>query len=157
MLTSRIYVLYLDHGMSKASDERNSKPCECELAGYCSRHSVKKHAHWHRLCQTRPEYRAAWDRGDGPGQTEHLTARMERHAKAVAAREKTDRLIVWLKSCRQPGDEGVGDTASRLRAMASKPSDIHTLIKRLMQQCDCQPADAVALLNRDHPYSAPTG
>lgn len=157
MLTSRVDVLYLDNGMSKASEERNSKPCECELAGYCSRHSVKKSKHWHRLCQTHAAYRAAWDRGDGPGQTGNLSERLERRARIIEAVEKQERLIGWIKSCRQPGDEGVGDTASRLRAMASRPSEIHTLIRRLMQQCDCQPADAVALLNRDHPYSAPTG
>jgi len=133
------------------------RDCTCPLASYCERHTINKSPHWHKLCQTRLDYRAAWDRGIGPGQTEKLAARMERRAKVVAAREKTDRLIVWIKSCRRPGDEGLGDTASRLRAMASRPSEIHTLIRRLMQQCDCQPADAVALLNRDHPYSAPTG
>lgn len=134
-----------------------SMQCECPLAGYCNRHSVKKSKHWHKLCQNHPSYRAAWDRGNGPGQTEHLSARMERRSRVVAAKQKTDRLIGWIKSCRRPGDEGLGDTASRLRAMASRPSEIHTLIRRLMQQCDCQPADAVARLNKEHPYPAHAG
>lgn len=124
---------------------------------YCTRHGIKKPQSWIKLCKTNKAYFNAWEKGTGPGQTEKLAARMERRAKVVAAREKIDRLIVWIKSCRRPGDEGLGDTASRLRAMASRPSEIHTLIRRLMQQCDCQRADAVALLNRDHPYSAPTG
>jgi hypothetical protein len=153
MLTCRIDVLHLDHGMSKASEERNPKPCECELAGYCNRHSVKKSKHWHRLCQTHVAYRAAWDRGDGPGQTEKLAARVERRAKVVAAREKTDRLIGWLTFLRQPQDDGVGDTANRLKMLASNPSDVHTAIKRLMSQCSCQPVDAIARLNREWPYS----
>jgi len=126
--------------------------CTCPIAGWCDRHKIDKGEHWHKLCREHSDYRAAWDRGAGPGQTEKLAARVERRAKVVAAREKTERLICWIKSCRQPGDDGVGDTASRLRAMASRPSEIHTLIKMLMQQCDCKPADAVARLNEQYHY-----
>lgn len=35
---------------------------------WCERHKCKKNATWHRLCQTRSDYRAAWDEGYGPGQ-----------------------------------------------------------------------------------------
>jgi hypothetical protein len=42
--------------------------CECKLAGFCARHNVKKNAHWHSLCQSKPRYFDAWERGEGPGQ-----------------------------------------------------------------------------------------
>ena len=34
----------------------------------CERHGIHKDTHWHHLCQTRVEYRKAWDEGHGPGQ-----------------------------------------------------------------------------------------
>lgn len=37
-------------------------PCECPLAGYCERHKKTKGPSMHRLCQTRDDYRAKWDR-----------------------------------------------------------------------------------------------
>lgn len=129
-----------------------STGCECPLAGYCDRHKSRKIGRLHHLCQHDDRYWDMWERGIGPGQSEQVAAREARQARVIAARAKTNRLIGWIKSCRQPGDAGVGDTASRLRAMASRPSDIHTLIKRLMQQCDCQPADSIARLNADHKY-----
>ena len=97
-------------------------------------------------------YRHAWDLGNGPGQAEQMVERIARRARVLAAREKTNRLITWLRFFRQPQDIGVGDTANRLRMLASKPSEIHNLIKRLMDQCDCQPVDAIARLNADHKY-----
>lgn len=36
-------------------------PCSCPLAGYCERHQREKYPHLHKLCQTREDYRAAWD------------------------------------------------------------------------------------------------
>lgn len=42
--------------------------CSCPEPGWCERHGIHKHAHWHHLCQTRDGYRAAWDAGVGPGQ-----------------------------------------------------------------------------------------
>ena len=42
-------------------------PCECPAAGFCARHKITKDAHYYRLCR-RDNYRAAWDRGQGPGQ-----------------------------------------------------------------------------------------
>ena len=49
-----------------------SVSCECKPDAYpfhCARHGCRKTAHWHRLCQTRPDYRSLWDVGRGPGQT----------------------------------------------------------------------------------------
>lgn len=120
---------------------------------YCTRHGIKKPQSWIKLCKTNKAYFNAWEKGTGPGQTEKLAARMERRAKVVAAREKTERLIGWLTFLRQPQDDGVGDTANRLKMLASNPSDVHTAIKRLMSQCSCQPVDAIARLNREWPYS----
>ncbi len=42
--------------------------CECELAGYCNRHKIKKHRHWNLLCKHDPAYFEAWENGTGPGQ-----------------------------------------------------------------------------------------
>lgn len=35
---------------------------------WCQRHQVWKTRHWVELCQTRADYRRAWDEGRGPGQ-----------------------------------------------------------------------------------------
>src|SRR5688500_7652242 len=48
------------------------EPCICTLAGHCSRHNLEKPAAWVRLCQTRPAYRTAWDKGTGPGQFDNV-------------------------------------------------------------------------------------
>jgi len=45
-----------------------SKPCECQKAGWCERHQVLKPQGWVRLCQVNNDYRSAWDEGRGPGQ-----------------------------------------------------------------------------------------
>jgi hypothetical protein len=42
--------------------------CECEKAGFCFRHGIKKGRAWHRLCQTKEHYFQAWEKGKGPGQ-----------------------------------------------------------------------------------------
>lgn len=42
--------------------------CVCEQPGWCERHQCHKTPHWHRLCQTRPDYYAMWEAGRGPGQ-----------------------------------------------------------------------------------------
>lgn len=49
------------------SDERIT-PCECPMAGYCSRHKINKPAHFHNLCKTRPDYFAMYENCSGPGQ-----------------------------------------------------------------------------------------
>lgn len=47
-------------------------PCPEPPAGetrfWCERHRCWKTRHWRTLCQTRPEYRQAWEDGRGPGQ-----------------------------------------------------------------------------------------
>lgn len=44
--------------------------CVCNIpdGGWCEPHQVRKTAHWVELCQTRPAYRWAWNRCQGPGQ-----------------------------------------------------------------------------------------
>ena len=42
--------------------------CDCPLAGYCERHQMFKHKHWHALCQSDAGYRSMWDARTGPGQ-----------------------------------------------------------------------------------------
>lgn len=44
-------------------------PCECPLAGYCTRHGMNKTSHYHRLCENHPGYFKMWEEGRGPGQT----------------------------------------------------------------------------------------
>jgi hypothetical protein len=51
------------------SDDNRMSECICPIAGYCERHKVLKTQHWHKLCQTREEYRALWEAGKGPGCT----------------------------------------------------------------------------------------
>lgn len=130
--------------------------CECPIAGYCERHKVTKTEHWHKLCQ-RDDYFTAWEEGRGPGQSppaEVTDARRERIARNVATRQ---RLIGWLKLFRLPTDQGIGDTANRLRLQRRKGkpgvvSDAHESIKRLLSQCSCSKTEAVARLNREWPY-----
>lgn len=40
--------------------------CTCTAPGLCPRHNCIKHAHYLRLCQTRPDYFALWEAGRGP-------------------------------------------------------------------------------------------
>jgi hypothetical protein len=44
--------------------------CECTIpeGGFCERHGIYKSPGWVRLCNTRADYRKAWDEGRGPGQ-----------------------------------------------------------------------------------------
>ena len=52
--------------------------CECELAGFCTRHGVKKPEHWVHLCKTKSHYWKAWEEGRGPGQAvTHSTTKTE--------------------------------------------------------------------------------
>ena len=49
--------------------------CDCnqfpenERLMWCERHHCWKTRNWVKLCQTRADYRKAWDEGRGPGQT----------------------------------------------------------------------------------------
>lgn len=42
--------------------------CPCTEPGYCSKYNMYMTASWIKLCQTRPNYRQAWEEGRGPGQ-----------------------------------------------------------------------------------------
>jgi hypothetical protein len=42
--------------------------CPCTEPGWCEQYQMQMTTHWVKLCQTRPEYRALWQQGIGPGQ-----------------------------------------------------------------------------------------
>lgn len=42
--------------------------CSCPLEGWCARHKLNKSTHLHKLCQSRADYRQAWDDNRGPMQ-----------------------------------------------------------------------------------------
>ena len=44
--------------------------CQCELAGYCERHKIRKPKRLVELCKQRGSYWDAWEAGNGPGQGE---------------------------------------------------------------------------------------
>ncbi len=146
--------------------------CECPLAGFCQRHQVEKPDGWHKLCQTRESYFAAWEAGRGPGQSGRKPKPMKRRskkpplsdAKKEARRKKVEEatrrkawVISWLRLLRAPQDKGIGDTANRLRKQRKKTkvgivSDGHDAVKRLLAQCSCSKTEAVTRLNIDYPY-----
>lgn len=66
--------------------------CECPLAGFCERHQINKGPRWHHLCQTRPNYREAWDRL-AAGESVKRQATMERKAR------QSKRLIQKGREC----------------------------------------------------------
>jgi len=45
-----------------SAEARKCEPCSCSEPGYCDRHKRQKTPHLWKLCQTRPEYRALWDK-----------------------------------------------------------------------------------------------
>lgn len=69
------------------SDGATMSDCECPLAGFCPRHKIDKPPAWHRLCQTKPEYRDVWDQGIGPGQRRKRAA--SKPAKKPCGQAKT--------------------------------------------------------------------
>lgn len=131
-----------------------SEPCDCPLAGYCDRHSVRKGDVWHRLCQTRDDYRAKWDDGRGPGQKpKPLTAKQaDRKARIEQRVADTQRLVGWLSFLRHSDDRGAGDAAERLLQQGTGRSNAHAMLRGLLKQCSCSRTDAVAKLNADYPY-----
>lgn len=48
--------------------EEKITPCDCPMAGYCSRHKIIKNAHFHNLCRTRQDYFDMYENCSGPGQ-----------------------------------------------------------------------------------------
>jgi hypothetical protein len=59
------------------TEEKPKTNCQCELAGYCSRHNVEKTPHWHKLCQNHPGYFNAWEKCMGPGQNQSQCGKKE--------------------------------------------------------------------------------
>jgi hypothetical protein len=55
-------------GNTMQSSPNDVPPCDCPEPGWCARHGIHKTEHWHRLCQSRADYRKQWDDGVGPGQ-----------------------------------------------------------------------------------------
>jgi len=49
---------------------KTNPDCQCELAGYCERHKVRKATRMVELCKHGGEYWEAWESGNGPGQGE---------------------------------------------------------------------------------------
>ena len=126
--------------------------CVCPVAAYCDRHRTEKNSHWHRLCQTRPDYFDAWERGRGPGQKRPPEERAARRARIKAAAARQRRLISWLQFFRHPEDIGLGDTAHRLNMRSCRHPDVHAMLEQLLKQCSCSHTDAVDRLNEKHSY-----
>lgn len=74
--------------------------CVCDSPGVCQRHGVLKGKNLHRLCQTREDYFAAWEAGNGPGQNRGPATSMK--TKRVPL---MDRITDWLER-KQVDDNG---------------------------------------------------
>jgi hypothetical protein len=59
------------------TEDKPKTPCECPLAGHCSRHNVDKTPHWHKLCQNHMGYYNAWEKCIGPGQDQSQCGKKE--------------------------------------------------------------------------------
>ena len=81
-----------------------------------------------------------------------VTTRDERLARAKENVARIDRLVGWLTFFRRPGEVGVGDTAHRMNMRTCKKPQLHGLLKRLLEACDCNREDAVKRLNQRWPY-----
>jgi hypothetical protein len=88
----------------------------------CERHNVKKNQHWFMLCQTRPKYFAAWEKGIGPGQ-----------------RKATDPPIVVNRK-----SPGLGDVVSKALGVVGVTEE--RVSKWLGRKCNC--AERREMLNR---------
>jgi hypothetical protein len=76
------------------TSQSQNNECTCPLAGHCDRHNVYKTEHWHHLCQTRQDYRQAWDDGRGPGQ---------QRTEAETLRQRSERIVCPHKSNNECG------------------------------------------------------
>ena len=59
------------------AEDKPKTPCECPLAGFCSKHNVEKTPHWHKLCQNHMGYYNAWEKCMGPGQDQSQCGKKE--------------------------------------------------------------------------------
>lgn len=110
-------------------------PCSCPLAGWCERHRLNKTDAQHKLCQTRANYRKAWDEGRlfgqknaKPKQPPKLISMIPRHAWPMWAKT--------LARFARPTDYGVGDTAERVFAKLGG-EQFKALIGKVGLSCGC--------------------
>lgn len=54
--------------METSGEYKSETGCVCPLSGFCSRHGIRKNAHFHKLCQTRQDYFDMYEKCIGPGQ-----------------------------------------------------------------------------------------
>lgn len=131
-------------------------PCECPLAGYCTRHKVTKPNGWHKLCQTRESYFRAWEEGRGPGQKPNTDKEIRRKRIEYKIQQR-QRLISWLTFYGMyfyPSDRGVGDTVHRLNMKSCKHPELHKLLTDLIALCStCKHRDAITELNNKYSYN----
>lgn len=88
--------------------------CTCPLAGYCEKHRVNKTEHWHHLCQTRQDYRQAWDDGRGPGQERDPSKRIAIEERRARQLDYMRALWVEAHSKQDPTPEWFADWVSRV-------------------------------------------
>jgi hypothetical protein len=84
--------------------------CKCkgpktgELMFFCPYHQCRKTEGWHQLCRTHPKYRAAWNKGEGPGQQPQISnddaKPKERIDQAQLESEALERLGIKDKAIR---------------------------------------------------------
>jgi len=134
---------------------RTVVPCSCLIAGWCDRHAMHKHGHWHQLCQTKESYRRAWDAHRGPGQPrrEKADQREQRRQRTKERAERRRLLHGWIAFLRRPSDRGPGDSLLWM-IDACKPHQqlLRRMLKDELQICDCDKRVAAETLNARHPY-----
>lgn len=134
-------------------------PCSCPLAGWCSRHGLEKTEAFWKLCQTRDNYRKAWDESRLHGQKigEKYAEREKRRKDLVEkVRERVaraKRLDAWVSSFRKAGERGLGDTMYRLLiACQRRHRDIRSALHERLTACACVIDKAVDKINQENPY-----
>lgn len=128
-----------------------SNSCTCPLAGFCDRHVIEKHEHWHSLCQTNELYREAWDGFRGPGQFNLKSKPLSRIRKIKEKVAKDRRIEGWIRSMRTPDDTGLGDTVIRLKRL-TKSKEVKAHLRTMLQVQACDTGEAVRRLNEKHRY-----
>jgi hypothetical protein len=104
-----------------------SEPCQCPNAGWCQRHRMDKPLHLHKLCQSREDYRALWDRkAQQPATDKPQTPKPQ----------QTPSWVGIVSYFRTPEDTGVGDTVQRYAAMLGG-EQFKVWAKKLGMPCGC--------------------
>ena len=101
--------------------DHHNKLCECPLAGFCSRHGIKKNARQHQICrgesctpETTAKYWNAWERGEMDGQSapvESPTLFKEGHIQKSASVSLPGRPAV------DPTRRHIGGAGTELKAL----------------------------------------